>query len=379
MHHDSVISATRRVEQRQTCGARFGTGSICGGRSAMSGPREFVPRSGIRRLAAGQESRCDGYALMWCVVQDKGADDRCNSGCRRTLATIATFHHGNVKGGIDDQDCGSASRRRVCHLWPSRLRSDASGCPPINDTNRQFVVQRSFVCLVLRQHRANGCRLPYRSSSWGLRGLQGEDDTTVVSSMRILVVGAGAIGGYFGGRLHEAGRDVSFLVRPQRARELAQSGLVIVSPAGNATLRDIKTVLAENIAQPFDLVLVSCKAYDLASAMLSFAPAVGPSTAIRPLLNCMRHLDHLDSKFGKSRVLGGQCVIAATLNKEHAIVHLKDMHALTFGERDGGMSERIRAIAAAMQRAKFDVNASEKIVQDMWDKWVFLATLAGAT
>ena len=209
--------------------------------------------------------------------------------------------------------------------------------------------------------------------------MQGEDDTTVVSSMRILVVGAGAIGGYFGGRLHEAGRDVSFLVRPQRARELALSGLVIVSPAGNATLRDIKTVLAENIAQPFDLVLVSCKAYDLASAMLSFAPAVGPSTAILPLLNGMRHLDELDSKFGKSRVLGGQCVIAATLNKEHAIVHLKDMHALTFGERDGGMSERIRAIAAAMQRAKFDVNASEKIVQDMWDKWVFLATLAGAT
>ena len=120
-------------------------------------------------------------------------------------------------------------------------------------------------------------------------------------------------------------------------------------------------MLAENIAQPFDLVLVSCKAYDLASAMLSFAPAVGPSTAILPLLNGMRHLDELDSKFGKSRVLGGQCVIAATLNKEHAIVHLKDMHALTFGERDGGMSERIRAIAAAMQRAKFDVNASDGV------------------
>jgi len=197
--------------------------------------------------------------------------------------------------------------------------------------------------------------------------------------MRILVVGAGAIGGYFGGRLHEAGGDISFLVRPQRANELAQSGLVIVSPAGNATLRDVKTVLAENIGQPFDLVLVSCKAYDLASAMLSFAPAVGPSTAILPLLNGMRHLDELESTFGKSRALGGQCVIAATLNKERAIVHLENMHALTFGERDGGMSERIRAIAAAMQGAKFDVNASEKIVQDMWDKWVFLATLAGAT
>ena len=197
--------------------------------------------------------------------------------------------------------------------------------------------------------------------------------------MRILVVGAGAIGGYFGGRLHEAGADISFLVRPQRAKELAQSGLVIVSPAGNATLRDVQTVLAENITQPFDLVLLSCKAYDLGSAISSFAPAVGPSTAILPLLNGMRHLDELDSKFGKSRVLGGQCVIAATLNKERAIVHLNDMHALSFGERDGGMSERIQAIATAMQGSKFDVNASEKIVQDMWDKWVFLATLAGGT
>src|ERR1700681_923631 len=170
--------------------------------------------------------------------------------------------------------------------------------------------------------------------------------------MRILVVGAGAIGGYFGGRLHEAGRDISFLVRPQRAKELAQSSLVIVSPAGNATLRDVKTVLAENIAQPFDLVLVSCKAYDLGSAILSFAPAVGPSTPILSLLDGMRHLDELDRRFGKSRVLGGQCVIAATLNKERAIVHLNDIHALSSGEREGRMSQRIQAIAAAMPAAK---------------------------
>jgi 2-dehydropantoate 2-reductase len=198
-------------------------------------------------------------------------------------------------------------------------------------------------------------------------------------TMRILVVGAGAIGGYFGGRLHEAGRDITFLVRPQRAKELAQFGLVIVSPAGNAMLRDVKTVLAENIAQSFDLVLLSCKAYDLESAILSFAPAVGPSTGILPLLNGMRHLDELDSKFGKSHVLGGQCVIAATLNKERAVVHLNDMHALSFGERDGGMSERIQAIATAMHGAKFSVRASEDIVQEMWEKWIFLATLAGGT
>jgi 2-dehydropantoate 2-reductase len=197
--------------------------------------------------------------------------------------------------------------------------------------------------------------------------------------MHILVVGAGAVGGYFGGRLHEAGRDVTFLVRPRRAEELAQSGLTIVSPAGNATLRDVKTVLPENIAQPFDLVLLSCKAYDLGNAIVSFAPAVGPTTAILPLLNGMRHLDELDQRFGTSRVLGGQCVIAATLSKERNIVHLNDLHALSFGERDGGMSERVQAIAAVMNGAKFNSRASENIAQEMWDKWVFLATLAGGT
>src|ERR1700716_1785916 len=197
--------------------------------------------------------------------------------------------------------------------------------------------------------------------------------------MRILVVGAGAIGGYFGGRMLQAGRDVTFLVRPRRAAELADAGLVIKSPLGDVTLKSPPAVQADRLNEKFDVVLLSCKAFDLDDAILSFAPAVGPSTAILPLLNGMRHLDELDRKFGKSRVLGGQCVIGATLNKERAIVHLNDMHALSFGERDGGMSERVNAIATAMQGAKFDVNASETIVQDMWDKWVFLATLAGGT
>lgn len=197
--------------------------------------------------------------------------------------------------------------------------------------------------------------------------------------MRTLVVGAGAIGGYFGGRLVEAGMDVTFLVRPQRASELAASGLVINSPKGNATLPDVKTVFAEDIRQPFDLVLLTCKAYDLDSAIASFAPAVGPSTLILPLLNGMRQLETLDNAFGRSRVLGGQCVIAVTLNKERAIVHLNDMHVLSFGERDDGISERVKAVIAAMQGAKFDAKAGERIVEEMWEKWVFLTALAGST
>jgi 2-dehydropantoate 2-reductase len=197
--------------------------------------------------------------------------------------------------------------------------------------------------------------------------------------MRILVVGAGAIGGYFGGRLMQAGRDVTFLVRPRRASELAATGLVIKSPAGDVTLRAPPTVLAGKLRDPFDLVLLSVKAYDLDDAVASFAPAVGPTTAILPLLNGMRHLDVLDVRFGRDRVLGGRCLIAATLDEDHAILHLGKDHELSFGERDGTSSDRIRAISAAMAGAAFDAHASGQILQDMWEKWVFLAALAGST
>jgi 2-dehydropantoate 2-reductase len=197
--------------------------------------------------------------------------------------------------------------------------------------------------------------------------------------MRILVVGAVAIGGYFGGRLVEAGRDVTFLVRPKRAAELASSGLTIRSAAGDLTLPAPPTILADAIQAPFDLILLSCKAYDLDGAIAAFAPAVGPATAILPLLNGMRHLDVLEARFGGERVLGGQCYIAATLDESRAIVHLNNDHELSFGERDGGRSARIDAIADAMAGVRFKARASEQIVQEMWEKWVFLATLAGGT
>jgi 2-dehydropantoate 2-reductase len=197
--------------------------------------------------------------------------------------------------------------------------------------------------------------------------------------MRILVVGAGAIGGYFGGRLLQSGADVTFLVRPRRAAELASAGLVIRSPTGDVTLEAPPTVQADTLTQHFDVVLLSCKAFDLADAIASFAPAVGPQTAIIPLLNGMRHLDVLDAKFGRARVLGGLCAIAATLNDKREVVQLQPMQSLSFGERDGGMSERVRAIFAIFQRGNFNAAASEQILQDMWEKWVFLATLAAST
>jgi len=197
--------------------------------------------------------------------------------------------------------------------------------------------------------------------------------------MRILVVGAGAIGGYFGGRLIEAGRDVTFLVRERRAAALAVDGLAIKSAFGDFARPAPPTVLARDITEPFELILLSCKAYSLDDAIRSFAPAVGPDTAILPLLNGLRHLDNLDDHFGKKHVLGGQCGIAATLDPQGQVVHLNRVHELSFGERDGTRSDRVHAIARQMQRAKFEVRASENILQEMWNKWVFLSALAAST
>jgi 2-dehydropantoate 2-reductase len=197
--------------------------------------------------------------------------------------------------------------------------------------------------------------------------------------MRILVVGAGAIGGYFGGRMLQAGADVTFLVRPRRAAELAEAGLVMKSPLGDVTLKNPPAVQADKLSEKFDVVLLSCKAFDLDDAINSFAPAVGPNTAMIPLLNGMKHLDVLDKAFGRARVLGGLCAIAVTLNEKREVVHLQPLQSLTFGERDGKMTDRIRAIADIMGRGNFGSKTSDDIILEMWEKWVFLASLAAST
>jgi 2-dehydropantoate 2-reductase len=214
----------------------------------------------------------------------------------------------------------------------------------------------------------------------------GRDDTAPLPTecmlrhgMRTLVVGAGGIGGYFGGRLLEAQCDVTFLVRPRRAAQLAQYGLQIKSPHGDFHYAPPPTVQADALKEPFDLVLLSCKAYDLDDAIHSIAPAVGANTAILPLLNGMRHVDALEGRFGAHAVLGGLCFIASTMDDDGRILHLNRNQLLVFGERDGARSSRIAAVAAELARGNFESRSSEAIVQEMWEKWVFIATGAGIT
>lgn len=196
--------------------------------------------------------------------------------------------------------------------------------------------------------------------------------------MRILIVGAGATGGYFGARLAEAGRDVTFLVRPGRAAQLRRDGLRVVSPHGDLTLAPrIRT--ADDIDETYDLVILAVKAYALDQVLADLAPAIGADTMILPFLNGMRHLDLLTERFGAARVLGGVCVVATTLDAQGRVVQLAEMQDVAYGERDGTVTARLRAVDAAMQGAGFQARLSETILQDMWEKWVLLATTGGLT
>ena len=196
--------------------------------------------------------------------------------------------------------------------------------------------------------------------------------------MRLLIVGAGSTGGYFGGRLLQAGRDVTFLVHAARAEALRRQGLQVVSPHGNVTLQP-KLALANEISAPFDVLLVSVKSYQLAAAIEDFAPAVGGDTLIVPVLNGMKHMDLLIQRFGSRPVIGAVCLVAATVDAAGRIVQLDPRQELVYGELEGDTSARIRKLDALMQGAGFTARLSADIEREMWEKWILLSCLGGIT
>ena len=197
--------------------------------------------------------------------------------------------------------------------------------------------------------------------------------------MKLLVLGAGGIGGYFGGRLAEANAaDVTFLVRPKRREQIARDGLVIESPHGNARF-PVKTVLAQELKPGYDAVLFTCKAYDLDSAMEAIAPAMDGKAVVVPQLNGMAHLETLDRRFGRSQVMGGVAQINVQLRRDGTVAHMDALARIVFGERDKQPSARAQALADAFAKTKVEWRLSPDIEQDMWDKVVFLSALAATT
>ncbi|MBL8701548.1 MAG: ketopantoate reductase family protein [Alphaproteobacteria bacterium] len=195
--------------------------------------------------------------------------------------------------------------------------------------------------------------------------------------MRLLILGAGGVGGYFGGRLVQAGADVTFLVRPRRAEQLRARGLVVESPKGGFTVP--VSVATEARDEGWDLVLLSCKAYDLDAAMDAVAPAVGAATHVLPLLNGLRHMDVLDARFGAARVLGGIAYIAATLTPDGVVKHLNTIHGLDYGGRGGRHPESLRTMTAQFAGTDVQARLIDDPIQGLWDKWVRLAPLAAMT
>jgi 2-dehydropantoate 2-reductase len=199
--------------------------------------------------------------------------------------------------------------------------------------------------------------------------------------MKVLILGAGAVGGYFGGRLVQAGADVTFLVRPQRAQKLAQGGLVIRSPLGDAQI-PVHTVLQEAARPEYDLVMLSCKAYDLDASIAAIGGAMGPNTLLLPLLNGMAQLARLEQSFGAARVVGGTCYIASTLDAEGTVHHLSKFQGVTCGPRAGNHAHAealLQELAQAYVRVSVECKVSPDIEQDMWEKYVLLASLAAMT
>jgi len=194
--------------------------------------------------------------------------------------------------------------------------------------------------------------------------------------MRFLVLGAGAVGGYFGGRLTEAGRDVTFLVRGPRAALLAEHGLTVTSPLGDFRAA-VKLATADRVGGPYDVVLLTAKHYDLDTAIEAIRPAMGPESAVLPLLNGLVHLDRLDAAFGAHRVLGGVAYVGAVLQPDGSIRHHNRLSGIAFGERSGEVGERARAIEAAFAGTPVSAPANDNILLEMWEKFVMISAMAG--
>jgi len=194
--------------------------------------------------------------------------------------------------------------------------------------------------------------------------------------MRFLVLGAGAVGGYFGGRLAEAGRDVTFLVRGPRATLLAEHGLRVTSPLGDFRV-PVNLATADRVGGPYDVVLLTAKHYDLDTAIAAIRPAMGPDSAVLPLLNGLIHLDRLDAAFGTHRVLGGVAYVGAVLQPDGSIRHHNRLSGIAFGERTGEVSQRARAIEAAFADTPVSAPANDNILLEMWEKFVMIGAMAG--
>jgi 2-dehydropantoate 2-reductase len=196
--------------------------------------------------------------------------------------------------------------------------------------------------------------------------------------MKVLVVGAGAVGGYFGARLYESGVDVTFLVRKNKQLLINESGINVQSVHGNVNILP-KTITASYPPEAYDVILVSTKSYHFDSAVVDIKRFVGENTVIIPLLNGISHLDILLNAFPNNNVMGGLCFIESTKNGENEIIQTSPAHDLVFGELSGEITDRVRSIRKVFSNTKASIRTSDSIIRDMWVKYFFITCFSGIT
>jgi len=197
-------------------------------------------------------------------------------------------------------------------------------------------------------------------------------------SLRVLVLGAGAVGGFFGGRLMEAGAKVTFLVREKRKAQLAEQGLRIESPFGNSS-QQVDAKLQRELEGNYDIVLLTCKAYDLDAAIGSIRPVMSGSAAVLPLLNGLAHVERLNKAFGRDNVVPGTVRIQVTLAPPGVVRQLNDWQSISLGEQNGEVTARVTALKSLLAAKGIAATISPDIMRDLWWKLVHLSTVAGMT
>lgn len=196
--------------------------------------------------------------------------------------------------------------------------------------------------------------------------------------MRILIVGAGATGGFYGGLLAKAGREVTFLLRERRAGQVRAHGIEILTHLGEHLTVHPEVLTARELqAHPvvFDLILISTKSYQLAAALEDIAPAVGPQTILLPVLNGMAQLGALSERFGAERVVGGSVRIMSYLDEQNRVVQMNELDQLNFGELSGERTERILAVERALNVSGYRAQLQENILDTLWQKWTLLTSM----
>ncbi|WP_375091014.1 ketopantoate reductase family protein [Peribacillus sp. RS7] len=198
-------------------------------------------------------------------------------------------------------------------------------------------------------------------------------------TLNIVIIGAGALGSYFGGRLQQAGQDVQYLVRKNRAKQLKENGISITSPHGNYQFNELHITENVNDIEKVDLVILAVKGQHLQGTLTDLKVLVEKGAKVLPLLNGLEHLSILQDELGDEAVLGGSAFIIATLDEKGHVIHSNDNHDLIYGPLHPSQKKICDDFEQAAGLAIMKVSRTENILIRMWIKYMFITAFSGVT